>query len=90
MRKGEIKPENYKLRSIKVLGRIGNYLVMEHVENRKLDWDRYKKITEELRGNFLGLTRKDFSLRIPQTSDIIVPGKREQGKLVVYLPYDYY
>jgi len=85
----KIKPKNYELRSIKVLGKIGNYLVMENVKNMELDWGTYNKIVEELYDNFLHLARKDNAMRIPQIADILVSGKREDGKFIVYLAYDY-
>ncbi|MFH1391927.1 MAG: hypothetical protein ABIH20_06450 [Candidatus Diapherotrites archaeon] len=90
VRSRKINPKNYKLGSIKVLGRIGNYLIMEHVENVKLDWETHQKVTEELRDNFLRLTQEDHNLQIPQVADILVSGKRENGKFIVYLPYDYH
>lgn len=90
VRSGELKPETYKLKSIKVFGKIGNFLLMEKVDNIELTWEQYEKVITELYDNFLDLTRKNRNVRIPQTEDMIVSGRKENGKYIVYLPYDYH
>ncbi|HLC79946.1 MAG TPA: hypothetical protein VJG83_06030 [archaeon] len=101
VRTKKIVPKTYKLRSIKVFGRVGNYLVMDFVKGQNLgDWfDRHKnpevarhlsEATYEMERNF----NSQGALPIPQLTDLIVAGNTNpqeptKGKWIFYLPYDY-
>jgi len=97
VRRGLIKPQHYTLRSPRVYGVVGHFLVMEYVT--PLDqWRLGPKINivkDELKTNFLVLQKRNLvGHYAPQSSDLIPAGETnpsnpEESKLVVFLPYDY-
>lgn len=96
VRSGKINPKTYILRSPKVYGRIGDFLVMEFVAKTDLHWDLRKEIFKEVGRNFLRLKDKNLIGKrpVPQTWSLITvantnPKNPEKGKWVVFLPYDY-
>ncbi len=96
VRSGRINPKTYILRSPKVYGRIGDFLVMEFVAETNLPWELRKDVPIELVRNFLRLKDKNLIGKrpVPQTWNLITvastnPGNPKEGKWVVFLPYDY-
>ena len=96
-----ITASRYKLKSIKVYGRIGNFLVMEFVESpsrgkvrRELNAAVRKSLdaaTAQLESNLGKLTR-DYT-NIPQETHLMVVGNSnpkypDKGQWVFFLPYD--
>lgn len=97
VRKGEIKPKKYKISSIKVFGKIGNYIVMKYIEgisSAKL-YEKQEKgsleALEEMFENFRFLRKNKKISKIPQIEvDFIAkPSNPEKGKWEFFLPYDY-
>lgn len=93
MRNGEIKAENHVLRSPKVYGGIGNFLVMEFIGHYKPP-EIYEVIVAELRKNFIKLKNKGLISKTPQDYHFMCVGNTnprnpKKGKFVVFLPYDY-
>lgn len=97
VRNGELTPRHYKLRSIRVFGRIGNYLIMELVKGMEIEGiseypEREKFLVtayEELNANFSRLLQTHRIGFIPQTSHMIIK-KDKNGRWIIYLPYDKY
>ena len=96
VRSGELRPKNYFLKSIKVYGRIGDYLIMQRIKTIR-DYEMYEsdkwtleKIRTELRHTFYGLLGKGLIKVVPQADHIMFPRSRKKinGRLVVYMPYD--
>jgi len=102
IRKGELKATHYKLRSIKLLGKIGDYLVMQYIPIINIremranhQWAQsHVRAYGELAGNLLTLHNTGKIDRVPQYSDLRSTGNTNpsdvnKGKWVFYLPYDY-
>ncbi|VVB74745.1 Uncharacterised protein [uncultured archaeon] len=103
VRLGKISADKYILRSPKVYGMVGQYLVMEYIEGATIDnaaakfgLDKFQRknfldSAYQLEGNFSKLLA-DGALsnikRKPQWTDVMVAG-HNNGKWVFYLPYDY-
>ncbi len=96
VRSKQIKPEYYILRSIKVYGRIGDYLVMQRIEERMIkrmtgaELDSFKTAKIEL---FTNLSKLRVTAMMPQARHLIAfrntnPKDPAKGKWIVYLPYD--
>ncbi|MFA4855566.1 MAG: hypothetical protein WC634_03215 [archaeon] len=98
VRRGLIKPQHYTLRSPRVYGVVGHFLVMEYVTPLLDQWRLGPKINivkDELKTNFLVLQKRNLvGHYAPQSSDLIPagstnPSNPKESKLVVFLPYDY-
>ncbi len=84
-RNGIIKP-GYRMRSIKALGRLGRFLVMDFIEGKSIVF-LSEKTVEELRENFRILEEKGIIKKTPQIKDLIVSHKG--GRETIRLPYDF-
>ena len=88
IRAGTIHSTGYLLRTPQVYGKIGNYLVMEHIEAEKsISRQSAMDAQRELGENF-ALIIKKYKLDNPQSHDTI-PAGMHNGKVVLYTVYDY-
>jgi len=99
VRNGIIKPKHYMLRTIRVHGRIGNYLVMDFVDGRKystlvnsLESPQFlKKTRDELEENLEKLNKKGFTTMVRGRRfqfDHSIVRKARFDVWEFYLPYD--
>lgn len=94
VRGGKINPKYYILRSIKVHGHIGDYLIMRYIppyKDRNITSDRsFNVACSEVGANF-----NKLRCIPPQTTMHVMPLRNtkphspSEGKWIIYLPYDY-
>lgn len=96
VKKGRIRAKKYLLRSPKVYGTIGDFLVMEYIAETPLPRNLWKKIWPELETNLSRLGEKgpEKGFSRPQAWHAMPvantnPKSPLKGKWVVFLPYDY-
>lgn len=94
VRSGKIDAKSYVLRSPKVYGQIGGFLVLECINNAREQFIRlsdFSSARKDLARNLDFLCKKgtlSFSEITPQVMHVMTTGV-EGGKWVFYLPYDY-
>ncbi len=100
VRSGKIKPQKYALRSIKVIKKVGNFLIMNYIEGKPLpknfDAPEHTALREafnEMKANMEEM-KKGILFYSPQYIDVIVAkepiaGHPKRTKFVFYLPYDH-
>lgn len=95
VRAGQIDTSFYILRSPKVYGKVGDFLVMEYVSNAIKQEASLRESFTNARGqlernlHFLEMeNRLSFPLERPQSRHLMAAGV-ENGKWIFYLPYDY-
>ncbi len=95
VRSGKISARHYRIKTPKVYGRIGNYLVMEFMQGKNYDDNsgNLGMAYQELKENFKKLCIENL-LTEPQLHDLIVlgnsnPGNPERGVWYFSLPYDF-
>ncbi|MBN2067245.1 MAG: hypothetical protein JW744_02145, partial [Candidatus Diapherotrites archaeon] len=101
VKEGRLNPQHYILKSIKVYGKIGNFLVMQRVKEKPVAEMGYAEKTSfetarsEVKKNFEELFAEHEIKRPPQTRKHVLaventkPQQPEKGKWVVCLPYDF-
>ena len=104
VRNGRIKAQFYKLKSPRVYGVIGNYLVMEFVAEKPiLDFlPADEKKAEEIKASCIKAIREleenikqiNKAAPKPQVTDIMIAGNTNpkeplKGKWIFFMPYDY-
>lgn len=99
----EINAKNYKLVTPKVFGRIGNYLIMEYMNEMKTKriFSESKSVVEsflnaqkQMKKNFDSLEELLPEYEAPQIAQYMVlgntnPKKPEKGRWIFSLPYDF-
>ncbi|MDD3159775.1 MAG: hypothetical protein PHQ98_02300 [Candidatus ainarchaeum sp.] len=99
IRKRKLPNRFHILRTPKVYARIGNYLIMEHIEEKRHDVpstqvtneevEIYEKGLNEIRNNSKQLLNADF-MKLMRKQDIhLMCTGIYQGKAVFYVPYDF-
>jgi hypothetical protein len=101
---GKIAAERYRIKTPRVYGTIGNFVVMEYMPSVSYKYARdhfshpYKgsmeRAVREVQKNFDRLVATHAIPKAPQISDIMVlgnsnPEQPDQGKWYFSLPYDY-
>ena len=100
VRNGGIVPKACILRSSKVYGFIGRFLVMEYIAQVSLPEEFWASIESELRANLSRLKIKTGIMRaaglavVPQVDHMMTvantnSGNPKNGKWIIFLPYDY-
>ena len=96
-RQGRIDTSWYVLRTPKVYGRVGQYLIMEHVENKLgaiyrkggKDWEIWQNATQQLALNISTLQEQN-EMKIVHDNQVVhyMCAGIQNGKAIIYPVYD--